>query len=175
VIGPDGIGEQPLALGAVYVFSNRTRNIENINMFTFPAFANGEEAQVLGMVDGYCTRTGEELNSIIAYCHFTYSLFDSEDDMELLGTVVAQGALPPSPTAAVLSVTGGTGFFVGATGLVEVVGCLLDESVDPPMLVSSNSTTDVLYDVDAYVHYIEFEVDEFFFSGEGSPEVPVPL
>ena len=140
-IGPTGVGMDPLALGAVFTFSNRTRNVQNIEDFVFPAFANGEEAAVLGMVDGYCTRTGDTSNSIVTYCHFTYSLYDAAD-MELLGTVVAQGAIPPSPTAGVLTVTGGTGYFVGATGLVEIVGCLLVG--DPPMLVSSNSTTDVL-------------------------------
>ena len=65
--------------------------------------------------------------------------------------------------------------FVGCLLVVcwVFVGCLLVG--DPPMLVSSNSTTDVLNDVDAYVHYIEFEVDEFFFSGDGASDIPIPL
>jgi len=118
-------------------------------------------------LDGYCTRTGDDSNSISGYCHFTWSFYDPESDGDFIGSFTGQGALPHSSSPDLsshgsMTIIGGSGVFKALTGVVEIDPGILDSSFNPPMIESLPEGEDVFDDVDVYLHTFALSVDQEF-------------
>lgn len=150
--------------GTQYIFGNWTFNADDLTSDAVSVTVDGEEAMVYILLEGYCTRTGIGFDApaVIGYCHFTYTIQDAATGMSL-GTISAEGVLPRAPTPGVLTVTGGTAYFIGATGFVDIQGAALDFTFDPPLVGSAAPGTDILEFVDGYVHSLDFTACEYFF------------
>jgi hypothetical protein len=153
-------------VGTVYLYDGWATNVEDITVYEIPISVDGELVVVWVILDGYCTRTGDGSQSLVGYCHFTYTVYDPTNEA-LIGKFVAGGGLPAPPGVGVLTVVGGTGLFIGTTGLVLVSGAVFDNI---GMLESAPAGLDIFDGVDGLLHSIEIEADQFFFSGEPEPE-----
>jgi hypothetical protein len=158
----DPITNSTADVGTVFLYGNWTSNVQDITMWEIPATVDGEVVVVWVTLDGYCTRTGDGSQSLEGYCHFTYSVFDPVDNL-LIGKFVAEGGLAAPPGVGVLTVVGGTGLFIGTTGLVMVSGAVFD---DIGMLESAPAGLDIFDGVDGFLHSLEIAADQFFFLGE---------
>jgi hypothetical protein len=168
VVPVDPITNSTTDVGTVYIYGNWTTSVEDISIWEIPASIDGELAFVWVILDGYCTRTGDGFQSLEGYCHFTYSIFDPIGDNLMLGKFVAEGGLPAPPGVGALTVVGGTGLFIGTTGLVMISGAIFDNI---GMIESAPAGLDIFDDVDGFLHSIEIEADQFFFLGESDSDI----
>ena len=159
---PDPLVPDSKDLGTVYLYTNWTTNVQDIDMFEIPVYVDGEEVIIWISLDGYCTRFGTAENSAQGYCHFTYTAYDPET-LLISGSFAAEGFLIDAATPGEFTVLGGTGILTGASGIVEVSPAVLDATMTPPLVVSPPETADIFDDVTGYVHYFEIEADLFFF------------
>eukprot|EP00934_Nitzschia_sp_Nitz4_P005251 Nitzschia sp. Nitz4//scaffold71_size96697//67313//68287//NITZ4_004702-RA/size96697-augustus-gene-0.146-mRNA-1//1//CDS//3329557268//5241//frame0 len=159
----------PTSIGTAYTFYNWTSHPDDIdNNIIEMTVGSGDDISTVELwvlLDGYCTRTGTPQNTIEAYCHFSYSVYDPTAG-ESLGIFVAQGPVVNTDLAFVpcgsLAVTGGTSLFQAATGVVSFCPAILDESLDPPLVESLSIGLDLFEDAQGYLHQAEFSLDEEF-------------
>jgi hypothetical protein len=156
---PDTSNPDPFAVGTVYPFGNTTYNPSTTTPF-IDLVLDGVNVEFEIRLDGYCTRTGTPDNTVEAYCHFTYTVIDPAIAVNA-GGFVAEGPLsnPQFLPCSPLHVTGGTGIFTAASGLVGVCPSILDGI---GMIESLPEGEDLFEDVDAYLHLIDMSLDEQF-------------
>lgn len=149
-------------VGTVYLYTNWTTNVQDIDMFEIPVYVDGEEVIIWISLDGYCTRFGTPENSAQGYCHFTYTVYDPES-LLISGSFAAEGFLVDASRPGEFTIVGGTGILTGASGIVEVSPASLDSVMTPPLVVSPPAGADIFDGLAGYVHYFEVQADLFFF------------
>lgn len=151
-------------MGTVYPFGNVTYNPTNREVELIDLSLDGALVQLQVRLDGYCTRTGTADNTVEGYCHFTYTV-DDPTSFVTLGSFTAEGPLTnpnmmiDTPCSS-LQVTGGTGLFTAATGLIAFCPSIYNEDID--LIESLPVGEDLFEDVDAYLHIIDMLLDEEF-------------
>ncbi len=110
---PNPASPNPLEVGTLYPFNNHTYSPSYSDVIDF--YLEGELIPLSVRLDGYCTRTGTSDNTVIGYCHFTYTAEDPQAFANI-GQFVVEGTLTnPSMSSSNpcggLHVTGGTGIY----------------------------------------------------------------
>jgi hypothetical protein len=161
-VTPDPLVPDSADLGTVYLYTNWTTNVQDISLFEIPVFVDGEEVIVWISLDGYCTRNGTPENSAQGYCHFNYTLYDPQT-LLTSGTFVAEGFLVNATRPGEFTIVGGTGILTGASGIIEISPAILDDAMNPPLVVSPPEGADIFDGLAGFLHYFEVEADLFFF------------
>jgi hypothetical protein len=149
-------------LGTMFLYTNWTTNVQNVNQYEIKVFVDGEEVILWISIDGYCTRTGLPTATAQAYCHFTYTVYDPVT-LLISGSFTSQGFFQDAVFPGEFTITGGSGLLTGASGIVEVAPAVLDTAMNPPLVVSPPADADIFDGVNGYAHYFEIDADLFFF------------
>jgi len=171
---PDGSGN-PLDIGTEFLYNGVLLDAQNINSRLVPLQVdtqetlgppqvdNQETLNVCATIGGYCVRIGPpDQNSVQGYCMFDYIFPSCEvvdgtviGNGEELGSFTAAGIIVNSEVPGQLTVTGGTGFMAGATGLVEILPAAIDQGTSPPLLIQPPIDSDPFIGVDAWAHFFK--------------------